>query len=62
MEQRYSFVTWQGSLTGFYLVALQIVSTETVICRIFLFSEVAKFKSVCNENCNAVCKDLAFRG
>ena len=45
MEQIYSFITWQSSLIGFYLVALRTVSMETVICRIFLFSKAAKFKS-----------------
>ena len=45
MEQIYSFITWQSSLIGFYLVALRTVSMETVICRIFWFSKAAKFKS-----------------
>ena len=35
---------WQGSLSGFYVVALRTVSTETVIFRIFLFPEAGKFK------------------
>ena len=45
MGQIYSFVIWQSSLIGLYWVALQTVSMETVRCRTFLFSEVAKFKS-----------------
>ena len=45
MEQIYLFIIWQSSLIGFYLVALRTVSMETVICRIFLFSKAAKFKS-----------------
>ena len=45
MELIYSFVIWQSSLIGLYWVALQTVSMETVRCRTFLFSEVAKFKS-----------------
>ena len=42
---KYLFIIWQSSLIGFYLVALRTVSMETVICRIFLFSKAAKFKS-----------------
>ena len=45
MGQIYSFVIRQSSLIGLYWVALQTVSMETVRCRTFLFSEVAKFKS-----------------
>ena len=45
MGQIYSFAIWQSSLIGLYWVALQTVSMETVRCRTFLFSEVAKFKS-----------------
>ena len=44
MGQIYSFVIWQSSMIGLYWVALQTVSMETVRCRTFLFSEVAKFK------------------